>query len=100
MILGKHCPSCQKNYPIDAFDTNNARGDGLQSYCRRCRKLRRVTLAQKNIIFERAIRLERFRAEMEKARPVEQEQEPDRYITIEEYEAAKAAAKRVRELNA
>lgn len=37
---------------------------------------------------------------MEKARPVEQEQEPDRYITIEEYEAAKAAAKRVRELNA
>jgi len=34
----KYCPACEKPLPLDRFDANDARQDGLQSQCRECRK--------------------------------------------------------------
>lgn len=34
----KHCMRCQEILPVDAFGPNRAREDGLQEYCRPCKR--------------------------------------------------------------
>lgn len=40
MSLKKVCPQCGKALPLMDFNKNTARADGLQSWCRRCYKVK------------------------------------------------------------
>lgn len=36
--MAKRCPGCERDLPHNAFGKNMAKADGLQNYCRECRK--------------------------------------------------------------
>jgi hypothetical protein len=38
--MTKWCPQCQKDRPVEAFNKNQARSDGLASMCRECQHRR------------------------------------------------------------
>ena len=44
----KRCPKCTDDLPLGAFDKNAAANDGLQTWCRVCRKKHTTKKAEDN----------------------------------------------------
>ena len=39
--MDKHCPLCEKNLPSEAFNKDVYKKDGLDAWCRKCRKIQK-----------------------------------------------------------